>query len=123
VDHGGFGGFGYVFGNEAEVCASSRAAGGKLGFAGKLMGDFGVSSHLASVVKSSLSEGRIKAERLESPCGSVLISSGKKILFGYVWSGGRRRGGEDWRTKSCCGEEHERLMGVASNPTMNSSAV
>jgi hypothetical protein len=84
VDHSGVGGFGYVFRDETEACAGPGSADGKIGFAGKLMGDLVVSRHLAGMVESCLGENGVAMERWKAMGGSVLIGGGEEVLLRYV---------------------------------------
>ena len=82
VNHRGFGSFSYVLGDETKVGANVRTAGGEFWFTRKLMGYAFVSGHLASMVKRSLREHRIKTKRLKAACDTILIGGGEEILFG-----------------------------------------
>jgi len=100
VNHGGVGCFGYVFRNETEVRTGTGSADGKVGFAGKLVGDFSVSGHFAGMVASCLSENGVAMERWEALSGSSLIGGGEEVLLGYIRHrccllGGRTSGKRD----------------------------
>ena len=84
VDHSGVGCFGYVFRDEAEMCARPGSADGKVGFTGKLMGDLGVRCHLAGMVESCLGENGVPMERWKAVGCSILIGGGEEILLCYV---------------------------------------
>src|ERR1700733_12924282 len=76
------GGFPYVFGDEAEVCAGAGSAFGEVGLVIELMGDIGVIGHLAGVRGGGFGENAVEAKRRKSLTGAGLVRSGEKILFG-----------------------------------------
>ena len=83
VDDDGSGGGGYVFCDEAEVCAGIGSAFGEIGFAVELMGDRGVGSHFAGVMEGGSREDTVVPEGWKSLRGAALVGGGEEILFGY----------------------------------------
>jgi len=69
------------------MCSGIRAAVTQRSLPRKLMGDFTMCRHLASVSKSGLCKGGIKPKRSEATRDTVLIGSGQKKLLGNI--GGR----------------------------------
>jgi len=70
-------GFGYVFGDEAEVRASIGSAFSERGFALELVGDFGAGGHLARVDGRGFGKDGIEAKWLKSLIDAVLVRGGE----------------------------------------------
>ena len=83
VDDDGGGCLGYVFGDEAEVCASIGSASSECGLAVELMGDFGVGGHLLGVDFGGFRENRIEAKWLKTAIGAIFVCRSEKILLSY----------------------------------------
>jgi hypothetical protein len=83
VDNDRGGGFGYVFCDEAEVCANIGSAFRERGFSIELMGDLGVRGHLASVDGGGFCEDGVEAKWLKSLTDAVFVCGGEKVLLGY----------------------------------------
>ena len=77
------GGFGYVFCNEAEVCANIGSAFSECGFSLELVGDFGVEGHLAGMDGRGFGEDGVKAKWLKPLIDAVLVRGSEEILLSY----------------------------------------
>ena len=82
VDDDGGGGFGYVFRDEAEVCANIGSAFRERRFSIELMGDFGVGGHLAGMDCGGFCEDGVEAKWLKSLIDAVFVRGGEKVLLG-----------------------------------------